>query len=349
MAILSAVLLALAAIRVANGVVTKRVTCATGQTTANAACCVLFPLLDDLQANLFDGGECGEETHESLRLTFHDAIGFSPSQAFGYYRQGGGADGSVHTFDSIETAFPANNGIDDIIDAQAPFLARHNITPGDLVQFAGAVGVSNCPGAPRLNFLLGRPVATAPSPIGLVPEPFDTITDVLARFAEVDFSPAEVVALLGSHTIAAADHVDPTIPGTPFDSTPGIFDTQLFIEMQLRGVLFPGTGGNAGQVESPLEGIIRLNTDATLARDNQAKLQGEFKAAMNKMAVIGQNPKSMIDCSDVIPVPKPVVGKAHLPAGKSMNDIEQACASTAFPTLTADPGPQTSVPAVPPS
>ncbi|KAJ6504347.1 manganese peroxidase 3 [Mycena vitilis] len=340
-----------------EGVVTKRVTCATGQTTANAACCVLFPLLDDLQANLFDGGECGEETHESLRLTFHDAIGFSPSQG----DAGGGADGSVHTFDSIETAFPANNGIDDIIDAQAPFLARHNITPGDLVQFAGAVGVSNCPGAPRLNFLLGRPVATAPSPIGLVPEPFDTITDVLARFAEVDFSPAEVVALLGSHTIAAADHVDPTIPGTPFDSTPGIFDTQLFIEMQLRGVLFPGTGGNAGQVESPLEGIIRLNMDATLARDsrtactwqsfvnNQAKLQSEFKAAMNKMAVIGQNPKKMIDCSDVIPVPKPVVGKAHLPAGKSMQDIEQACASTAFPTLTADPGPQTSVPAVPPS
>ncbi|KAJ6577683.1 manganese peroxidase 3 [Mycena capillaripes] len=373
MAILSTVLLALAAVRVASGVVTKRVTCSTGQITANAACCVLFPLLDDLQENLFDGGECGEETHESLRLTFHDAIGFSASKGTGispllislskliYFAGGGGADGSVITFDSIETAFPANNGIDDIIDAQTPFLSRHNITPGDLVQFAGAVGISNCPGAPRLQFLLGRPVASAPSPIGLVPEPFDTITDVLARFAEVGFSPAEVVALLGSHTIAAADHVDPTIPGTPFDSTPGIFDTQLFIEMQLRGVLFPGVGGNPGQVESPLEGIIRLNTDATLARDsrtaciwqsfvnNQAKLQSEFRAAMAKLAVIGQNTKNLIDCSDVIPVPKAVTGKAHLPAGKTMSDIEQACASAAFPTLTADPGPQTSVPAVPPS
>jgi hypothetical protein len=31
------------------------------------------------------------------------------------------------------------------------------------------------------------------------------------------------------------------IPGTPFDSTPGIFDTQVFIEVQLRGTLFPGS------------------------------------------------------------------------------------------------------------
>ncbi len=27
---------------------------------------------------------------------------------------------------------------------------------------------------------------------------------------------------------------------TPFDSTPEIFDTQIFIEVQLRGTLFPG-------------------------------------------------------------------------------------------------------------
>ncbi|KAJ7175027.1 putative versatile peroxidase [Mycena crocata] len=354
----SAALIALAAGRLTSGALTKRVTCPTGQTTANAACCVLFPILDDIQENLFDGGECGEEVHESLRLTFHDAIGFSPTKG-----TGGGADGSVVTFDEIETAFPANNGIDDIIDAQVPIIARHNITAGDFIQFAGAVGVSNCPGAPRVPFLFGRPTATAPSPIGLVPEPFDTITDVLARFAEVGFSPEEVVALLASHTIAAADHVDETIPGkrSPFDSTPGVFDTQLFIEVQLRGVLFPGDGSHPGQVESPLEGLIRLNTDASLARDsrtaciwqsfatNQAKMQREFAAAMAKMALIGHSASKMVDCSDVIPVPKPLVGKPHLPAGKTMKDIEQACASAAFPTLTADPGSQTSVPPVPPS
>jgi cytochrome c peroxidase len=63
------------------------------------------------------------------------------------------------------------------------------------IQFAGAVGVSNCPGAPRLEFLLGRPKATAASPPGLVPEPQDSITSILARFADVGFSPAEVSCL----------------------------------------------------------------------------------------------------------------------------------------------------------
>ena len=59
---------------------TRRVACPDGKNTAtNAACCQLFAIADDLQQNLFDNGGCGEDVHESLRLTFHDAIAFSPS------------------------------------------------------------------------------------------------------------------------------------------------------------------------------------------------------------------------------------------------------------------------------
>ncbi|KAJ7577383.1 manganese dependent peroxidase 1 [Mycena floridula] len=356
---LSAALVALATVRSAYGATanTKRATCATGQTVANAACCLWFPILEDIQENLFDGGECGEEVHESLRLTFHDAIGFSPTKG------GGGADGSIVVFDEIETAFHANGGIDDIVDVQSPFITAHNVTPGDFIQFAGAVGVSNCPGAPQLSFLMGRPPPKAASPDGLIPEPFDTVDTILARFADAGFSSAEVVALLASHTIAAADHVDPTIPGTPFDSTPGFFDSQFFIETQLRGTTFPGTGGNQGEVESPLRGEIRLQSDSELARDsrtacewqsfvnNQAKLQSAFKAAMLKLSILGHSASSLVDCSDVIPkpVPLPASAAAHLPAGLTMNNVEQACASSAFPSLTAQPGPATSVPPVPPS
>lgn len=48
----------------------KRATCAGGQVTANAACCVLFPLMEDLQKNLFDDGACGEDVRSlhPLRL-----------------------------------------------------------------------------------------------------------------------------------------------------------------------------------------------------------------------------------------------------------------------------------------
>jgi hypothetical protein len=361
-ALSSALVLALT-LQVVNGAITRPVACPDGKNTAtNAACCVLFPVLEDIQENLFDGGECGEEVHESLRLTFHDAIGFSPALTRQGKFGGGGADGSIMVFDEIETVFHANGGIDDIIDVQRPFVAAHNMTPGDFIQFAGAVGVSNCAGAPRLEFMFGRPMPTQASPDLLVPEPFDTITAILARFADAGFSPAEVVALLASHTIAAADHVDPSIPGTPFDSTPSQFDSQMFIEVQLRGTLFPGTSGNQGEVESALMGEIRLQSDHNLARDsrtacewqsfvnNQSKLQSAFKAAMAKLAILGHDRRTLIDCSEVIPVPsKQLAQGPHLPAGFTMNDIEQACANKPFPRLTADPGPVTSVAPVPPS
>ncbi|CAL1707518.1 unnamed protein product [Somion occarium] len=340
----------------ANAAITRRVACPDGKNTAtNEACCALFAIRDDIQANLFDGGECGEEVHESLRLAFHDAIGIGAAG-------GGGADGSIITFLETETKYPANLGTDEIAEKQAGLIAKHNITAGDFIQFAGAVGVSNCPGAPQLDFFLGRPTATAVPPDGLVPEPFDSVDKILARFAEAGgFSPEEVVALLASHSIAAADHVDPTIPGSPFDSTPGTFDTQFFVETQLRGTLFPGTANNQGEVQSPLAGEIRLQSDADFARDsrtacewqsfvnNQAKMMSAFKAAMLKLSVLGNDINNMVDCSEVIPVPPTFNKAATFPAGLTIADVEQACESTPFPTLSTDPGPVTSVPPVPAS
>ncbi|KAJ3789588.1 manganese dependent peroxidase [Lentinula aff. detonsa] len=353
--------LALAVVQIANAVPqhNKRFACADGHITSNEVCCQLFPLVDQLQSDLFDGGECGEEAHESLRLTFHDAIGFSPTKG------GGGADGSIIVFSDIETAFHANGGIDDIVDAQKQFMASHNVTinPGDFIQLAGAVGVSNCPGAPRLEFLFGRPPPAAASPDLLIPEPFDTIDTILARFSDAGFNASEVVALLGSHTVAAADTIDTTIPGTPFDSTPGLFDTQVFIEVQMRGILFPGTGGNQGEVESPVPGEIRLQSDSEVNfptisvsnsrtacdwqsfANNQAGFQTAFRAAMQKMAIIGHDRNSLVDCSDVIPVPEPLPATArpHLLPDTIQGDIEQACATAPFPVLAALPGPATSV------
>lgn len=57
-------------------------------TATNAACCGLFAVRDDLNQNLFNGGQCNDEAHEALRLTFHDAIAISPALeaqgTFGY-------------------------------------------------------------------------------------------------------------------------------------------------------------------------------------------------------------------------------------------------------------------------
>lgn len=62
------------------GAITRRVACPDGVNTAtNAACCGLFAVRDDLNKNLFNGGQCNDEAHEALRLTFHDAIAISPA------------------------------------------------------------------------------------------------------------------------------------------------------------------------------------------------------------------------------------------------------------------------------
>ncbi|KAJ7463987.1 manganese peroxidase [Mycena latifolia] len=331
--------------------------CSDGTRVANSACCAFIPLAQDLQANLFQN-ECGEDTHEALRLTFHDAITISQSKGPSV---GGGADGSVLLFPTLEANFPANNGIDDMVNNLLHFLAIHPVSAGDLVQFAGAVGLSNCPGAPQLEFLAGRPNTTVMPQDGLIPEPQDSITSILARFADAgNFSPFEVVSLLASHSVARADHVDPTIDAAPFDSTPFTFDTQIFLEVLLEGTGFPGTGNNTGEVMSPLPlssgndtGEMRLESDFGFARDSRTAciwqgfvdkqdfMASSFKAAMSKLAILGHNRDDLIDCSSVVPATvKTAVKGASFPATKSAKDLQLSCTNETFPTLTTDGGAQ---------
>uniref|UniRef100_A0A8H8CF79 Peroxidase n=1 Tax=Psilocybe cubensis TaxID=181762 RepID=A0A8H8CF79_PSICU len=353
------VAIALASQSVLAANINRRTTCATGQVTSNAACCALFPVVDFIQENLFDGGECGEEAHSALRLSFHDAIGFSIHGG-----KGGGADGSILQFADVETAFHANGGIDDITDRQTPVFQALSQTPafkplnisaGDFVHLAAAIGTANCPGAPRLKFMFGRPPPVAPAPDLTIPEPTDSVTSILARFADAGFSPSEAVALLASHTIAAADVVDTNIPGTPFDS-----DSQVFLEVLLKGRLFPGPNNSSqpGEVLSPLAGEMRLQSDFLISQDprtacfwqaminNQQLMMAEFKAAMAKLQVLGQNTAKLIDCSDIVPVPQPFTQAIKYPASFSRQDVQVACPILPFPNLATVAGPAPTIPPV---
>ncbi|EMD37370.1 fungal class II heme-containing peroxidase [Gelatoporia subvermispora B] len=329
--------------------------CSDGTRVSNSACCAFIPLAQDLQETLFMN-DCGEDAHEVIRLTFHDAVAISRSQG---PSAGGGADGSMLLFPTVEPNFSANNGIDDSVNNLIPFLAKHPVSAGDLVQFAGAIALTNCPGAPQLEFLAGRPNHTIAAVDGLIPEPQDDVTKILARFDDAGgFSPFEVVSLLASHTVARADKVDETIDAAPFDSTPFTFDTQVFLEVLLKGVGFPGTDNNTGEVASPLPltsgndtGEMRLQSDFALARDSrtacfwqgfvneQEFMAQSFKAAMSKLAVLGHSRSDLIDCSDVIPTPKPAVNKpATFPASTGPKDLELSCFAERFPTLPVTPG-----------
>ena len=51
----------------------------------------------------------------------------------------------------------------------------------------------------------------------------------------------------------------------------------------------------------------------------------KFEQAMMKLAVVGHNPNTLIDCSEVIPVPSAAKAQvARLPAGKTLRDIEHS-------------------------
>ncbi|KAF8145601.1 manganese-dependent peroxidase [Mycena galopus ATCC 62051] len=342
---------------VSNAGLTRRVTCPDGSMTSNEACCALFPVLEDIQTNMFADDDCSDAAHTALRVAFHDAIGFSHSDP----RMGTGADGSIFIFGETELNFAANLGIADAFNLEAPFINAHNISVGDFIQFAATVSLTKCPGVLQPPFMFGRVDAKFPAPDGTVPEPFQNVDVILARMAEAGFTPAEVVALLSSHSIAGADDVDPTISGVPFDSTPSVFDTQFFVETQLRGTLFPGTTGNQGEVQSPIAGELRLQSDSNFARDsataclwqanvnNQKAMARSFQQAFLKMGLVGQDVSKMVDCSDVIPAPPPISAsqaQAFFPPGLNIHDIEQACASTPFPNLPTAPGAAETVPEI---
>ncbi|KAJ7692372.1 manganese peroxidase isozyme precursor [Mycena rosella] len=329
--------------RVFVAALTHRVVCPDGNTVSNEACCALFPVLEDIQTSMFADEDCSDAAHTALRVAFHDAIGFSNSNP----SMGTGADGSIFIFAETELDFDANLGIADAFNLEAPFIAKHNISVADFIQFSAAVSLTKCPGILRPTFMFGRVDATFPAPDGTVPEPFHvdvlkssqkTVDDILARMGDAGLTPAEVVALLASHSIAGADDVDPSLSGLPFDSTPSVFDTQFFVETQLRGTLFPGTGGNQGEVESAVAGVLRLQSDANLARDsatarlsgwqanvnNQALMASSFQQAFAKMQVLGQDVSKMVDCSEVILVP-PILSasaaKAFSPPGLTHKDV----------------------------
>ncbi|KAJ3732783.1 manganese peroxidase [Lentinula guzmanii] len=299
--------------------------------------------------------QCSETVHEVLRLSFHDAIAISQSLR---PSAGGGADGSMLIFPNVEPNFAANLRISDSVNDLAPFPASGKflmITAGAMIQFGAAVAIGLCP------FRAGRPNATAPAVDRLIPEPQNTVDEILVRFKDAANLDAEdIVSLLVSHTVARADHVDPTLDAAPFDSTPFTFDSQSFLETLLTGVGFPGTPKNTGEVSSPLPltvgenvGELRLQSDFELARDPRTAcfwqsmitlMAARFKAAMAKMAVIGHNPNDLIDCSAIVPKPVPALNK---PATYSVADIQKAC-PLPFPSLTSDRAPrETEIPHCP--
>ncbi|MCL5228537.1 hypothetical protein [Pseudomonas nunensis] len=67
-----------------------------------------------------------------------------------------------------------------------------------------------------------------------------------------ELSPPELVALVGAQTYeGGADSFTRSLPGIPFDSTPAVFDTNIFIDVLLKGPAFP----SGAEVIAPLVSV----------------------------------------------------------------------------------------------
>ncbi|TFK33948.1 fungal ligninase [Crucibulum laeve] len=75
-------------------------------------------------------------------------------------------------------------------------------------------------------------------------------------------------------------------------------------------------------------------------------MQTQFKAAMAKLQVLGQNTRNLIDCSDVVLVPAPFKGPIKFPASFSQKDVQQARPILRFPTIQTVAGPAPTIPPV---
>ncbi|KAJ3208110.1 L-ascorbate peroxidase 1, cytosolic [Dinochytrium kinnereticum] len=163
-----------------------------------------------------------------LRAVFHDVATFDPNQS-----NRGGADGSlVHMLDKHE-----HLGINNSI-ATKFILNKDNNTMSspDLIVLAGAVTVAHC-GGPQMIFEAGRVANPNPvDPKGRVPEDTEPYDIVKARLKAMGMSDEDIVVLVvGGHSLGGAHKaISPHLTNEtfqPFDTTPGIFDTDIFTQV----------------------------------------------------------------------------------------------------------------------
>ncbi|KAJ6483817.1 heme peroxidase, partial [Mycena vitilis] len=244
-------------------------------------------------------GICNDLARASIRLAFHDAGPYSIQLAKAN-RPNGASDGSLMVH-AEELSRLENRGLQDIVAALKPLLAKFNVSPGDLLHLAGVLGVLACPGGPQVKPWVGRaPPSNVPAPDGLLPNPNSPVPILTGRFADMGFSIRELMALIGSHTTGVERFVDTSKAKTSFDTTVDVWDVRFYSEMASK---------------SGPSGTYRLNSDMNFSRDNttsadfsrfygagkQDDWAREYSAAHEKMSLLGLNTKGLTDCSEILP------------------------------------------------
>ncbi|RKO90805.1 heme peroxidase [Blyttiomyces helicus] len=167
-----------------------------------------------------------------------DSAGAGPPQP----RRGGGDGSFVDEFDRPDNFGLCCTPIDGFFPVAEQRTAV-NMTVADQFALSAIASLQTC-GGPTIRWFPGRDdlpglePSTSPNhrvvnPDGLLPSPHDSYTVVVGKFERMGFSKVEMMTVVtGSHTIGGVHGANnPALTNEtflPFDSTPGIFDNDVF-------------------------------------------------------------------------------------------------------------------------
>lgn len=239
-------------------------------------CCVWSQVAPVLRAAFASPTGCTALARSAIRLGFHDAAAWNTSVGFG------GADGSVVLSDDEGARFEnlALRGIINQTQAWYDRFKAFDLGMADLIQMSAITAIAACPGGPRIKAFVGRRDSDQTPPEGLIPSPFAGAEANIALFAAKTFSAADLVALVGAHTVSTQNDVDPAKAGASQDTTPGAWDSTFYAQ-----TASPATP--AGVFKFPSD-LSLANSSATSGTWNAfAANQGAWNAVSSNSSTAG--------------------------------------------------------------
>jgi len=185
-----------------------------------------------------------------------------------------------------------------IVRALRPLARRFRVSNGDILHVAGILAVGICPGGPQIETWIGRREARNVAPRGLLPNVNDAVPKIVARFYDLNLTVTDLIALIGAHTTATQQFVDPARAGESQDSTPDIWDVKFYGETFNR---------------TTPEGVFKFASDVRMAHhpittaqfqdfiDEQDDWDKAYAIAHAKMSILGQNKKYLTLCTEILP------------------------------------------------
>ncbi|TPX17310.1 uncharacterized protein E0L32_012224 [Thyridium curvatum] len=259
-------------------------------------CCIWQYIANDMVDAFYEGEECSALARGAIRLGFHDAGAWSSDLSFG------GADGSILL--SNEMLRSENAGLEGIASQMFQWKEEYeayNVSMADMIQFGAMVATTACPGGPRIRFFVGREDSTRAAPTGLMPSPFQTAEALIDLFQAKTFTGADLIALVGAHSVSQQFFVDQKQAGASQDTTAGIWDNNFYTE-----TVDPETPSGVFKFPSDLNLASSPETSSTwnqftgpAGQDNWSRA---YAPAYFRMSLLGvNNINALTDCTKTLP------------------------------------------------